>query len=135
MNFVHPGGVMLAAVEMPGNSYPGTDFKSAFVNASVNPGMTSEACAQFALPEPGIGTEASSSAKIEDVKIGAVEFHEVENAMMKQADARYYHVFSQGVLAMNLPWESGPTATSTWKKSRRSIVNRCLASWKGFWPR
>ena len=28
MNFVHPGGVMLAAVELPGNSYPGTDFKS-----------------------------------------------------------------------------------------------------------
>ena len=98
MNFVHPGGVMLAAVEMPGNSYPGTDFKSAFVNASVNPGMTSEACAQFALPEPGVGTEASSSAKIEDVKIGALEFHEVENAMMKQADARYYHVFSQGAM-------------------------------------
>ena len=97
MNFVHPGGVMLAAVEMPRNSYPGTDFESAFVNASVNPGMSSEACAQFALPEPGVGTEASSSAKIEDVKIGALEFHEVENAMMKQADARYYHVFSQGV--------------------------------------
>ena len=97
MKFVHPGGVMLAAVEMPGNSYPGTDFKSGLVNVSVNPGMSSEACAQFALPEPGIGTEASSSAKIEDVKIGALEFHEVENAMMKQADARYYHVFSQGV--------------------------------------
>ena len=42
-----PGGVTLAAVELPGNSYPGTDFKSAFVNLSVNPGMTSEACTQF----------------------------------------------------------------------------------------
>ena len=98
MNFVHPGGVTLAAVEMPGNSYPGTDFKSGFVNVSVNPGMTSEACAQFAVPEPSTGTEFNS-AKIEQVKIGATEFHEVENtsgAMMKQADAKYYHVFNNG---------------------------------------
>jgi hypothetical protein len=98
MNFIHPGGVMLAAVEMPGNSYPGTDFKSGLVNVSVNPGMTSEACAQFALPEPGMETEASSPVKVDDVKIGAIEFREVENsgAVMKQPDARYYHVFSSG---------------------------------------
>lgn len=97
MNFVHPGGVMLAALEMPGNSYPGTDFKSGLVNVSVNPGMTSEACAQFALSEPGTGSEASP-AKIEDVKIGAIAFHEVENssAMMKQPDSRYYHAFNSG---------------------------------------
>lgn len=98
MNFVHAGGVMLAAVEMPGNSYPGTDFKSGMVNVSVNAGMTSEACAQFALPEPGIGTEASSPVNVDDVKIGAIEFREVENsiAAMKQPGARYYHVFSSG---------------------------------------
>jgi len=99
MNFVQPGGVMLAAVEMSGNSYPGTDFKSALVNVSVNTGMTSDACAQFAFPEPGQGTDTSSPAKTDEVKIGAVEFHEVENpggAMMKQANARYYHVFNQG---------------------------------------
>ena len=101
MNFVHPGGVMLAAVEMPGNSYPGTDFKSGLVNVSVNPGMTSEACAQFAIPEPSVGSDASP-VKVEDVKIGAtgfreIEFHEGENsAAMKQPDARYYHVFSSG---------------------------------------
>ena len=98
MNFVNPGGVMLATVEMPGNSYPGTDFKSGLVAVSVNPGMTSEACAQFALPEPGMGTEASSPVKVDDVKIGAIEFREVKNssATMKQPDARYYHVFNAG---------------------------------------
>jgi hypothetical protein len=97
MNFVHPGGVVLAAVEMPGNSYPGTDFKSGLVNVSVNPGMTSETCAQFALPEPVMGSEASP-VKIEDVQIGAIAFHELENssAMMKQPDARFYHVFNSG---------------------------------------
>ena len=51
MNFVHPGGVPLVAVEMPGNSYPGTDFKAGLINVSVNPGMTAEQCAQFAFPE------------------------------------------------------------------------------------
>ena len=97
MNFVHPGGVMLAAVEMPGNSYPGTDFKSGLVNVSVNPGMTSDSCAQFAPPEPGLGPEASP-VKIEDVKIGAIAFHEVENSSdtMKQPDARFYHAFNSG---------------------------------------
>ena len=74
MNFVHPGGVALAALEMPGNSYPGTDFKSASLNVSVNPGMTSEACAQFAVPEPSTATD-TPSAKIEASKIGAIEFH------------------------------------------------------------
>jgi len=97
MNFVHPGGVMLATLEMPGNSYPGTDFKSGLVNVSVNPGMTSEACAQFTLSEPGTGSEASP-AKTENVKIGSIAFHEVENssAMMKQPDARFYHAFNSG---------------------------------------
>ena len=81
MDFVQPGGVTLAAVELPDNSYPGTGFKSGFVTVSVNPGMTSEACNQFAFPERTSAGESSSQ-----VKIGAIEFQEVENssaAMMK----------------------------------------------------
>ncbi|MGH9544267.1 MAG: hypothetical protein ACRD23_03535 [Terriglobales bacterium] len=109
MNFVHPGGVTLAAVELPGNSYPGTDFKSGFVTVSVNPGMTSEACAQFAFPEPSTGADASSQeksgqeksgqVKMGQGKIGAMEFHEVEDpggATTNPADAKYYHVFQNG---------------------------------------
>lgn len=99
MDFVHTGGVTLAGVELPANSYPGTDFKSAFVNVSVNPGMTLEACAQFAFPEPNAGVDPASTEKIAKVKFGAIEFSEVENstaAMMKQTDAKYYHAFSNG---------------------------------------
>jgi hypothetical protein len=99
MNFVHPGGVALAALEMPGNSYPGTDFKSGFFHVSVNPGMDTEACAQFASPETSTGTDVSAPVKIEQVKFGATEFHEIENnsgAMTKQADAKYYHAFNNG---------------------------------------
>jgi len=97
MNFVQPGGITLAAIELPGNSYPGTDFTSGTVNVSVNPGMTSEACAQFAVPQPGTGTE--TPAKTDQVKLGAIEFNEVETsdaAMMKQTNAKYYHVFGNG---------------------------------------
>jgi hypothetical protein len=98
-NFVHPGGLTLAAVEMPGNSYPGTDFKSGVFNVSVNPGMISEACAQFAVPERGTGADVSTPIKIEQVKFGSTEFHEVEGstgATTKQADTKYYHAFNNG---------------------------------------
>ena len=44
MDFVHPGGVTLAGVQLPADSYPGTDFNSGFLNLSVNPRMTAEAC-------------------------------------------------------------------------------------------
>jgi len=93
-NFVHPGGVMLATLELPRNSYPGTDFKSAFVDVSVNPGMTAEACAQFAVLESSPAAEAPSQ-----VKIGAIEFREVENstaATTTQIEAKFFHAFSNG---------------------------------------
>lgn len=99
MNFVHPGGMALAALEMPANSYPGTNFQSGFINVSVNPGMTAEACAQFAPTETKGGAEASSPEKIVAVKIGALEFQQVDSpsdAAMKPADTKYYHVFGNG---------------------------------------
>jgi hypothetical protein len=99
MNFARPGGIALAAVEMAGNSYPGTDFKSGFLNVSVNPGMTSDACSQFVVPESSTGTDTPTPVKIDQVKFGTTEFHEVENnggAMTKQADAKYYHAFNNG---------------------------------------
>jgi len=99
MDFAQPGGVTLAGVEVPANSYPATDFKSAFVTLSVNPGVTSEACAQFAFPEANAAADPSSTEKTGKVKIGALEFSEVENStagMIKQTEARYYHAFSNG---------------------------------------
>jgi hypothetical protein len=47
-NFSQPGGTTLSAVELPGGLYPGTDFASAFFNASVAPKLTEEQCSQFA---------------------------------------------------------------------------------------
>ncbi len=87
-NFVQPGGVTLATVELPRDSYRDTDFASAFFNVSVNPNLTSEQCAQFAAPV----REENESIPASKVKVGGIEFAEVEDAM-EQADAKYYHVF------------------------------------------
>jgi hypothetical protein len=125
MNFVQPGGLALAAIELPGNSYPGTDFKSGIVSVSVNPGMTSEACAQFAFPEPSTGTE-TSPVTIDLVKFGAIEFHTVQDsarAMMKESDAKYYHAFDNGAcyeFALSVGTDDG-TAEKTTTVDRQEV--------------
>jgi hypothetical protein len=95
MNFVEPGGGTIAAVELPKDSYPDTDFASGFFNVSVHPKMTAEQCAQFAFPETA-GNAAATPVK---VKMGAAEFSEIESSAgdeLNQADAKYYHVFQNG---------------------------------------
>jgi hypothetical protein len=67
MNFVQPGGVALAAVELPETNYVNTDFSSAFFNVSVHKSLSEDECGQFAVPQPKpvakSDTEASSEAK------------------------------------------------------------------------
>jgi hypothetical protein len=52
MNFVAPGGVALAAVELPETNYTNTDFSSAFFNVSVHQTLTADQCSQFSVPQP-----------------------------------------------------------------------------------
>jgi hypothetical protein len=52
MNFVQPGGVALAAVELPETNYINTDFSSAFFNVSVHKTLTVDQCSEFAVPQP-----------------------------------------------------------------------------------
>ena len=95
MNFVQPGGGTLAAIELPKNSYPDTDFASGFFNVSVHPKMTSDQCSQFAFPQ----TAANAAATPAKVKLGKSEFSEIESSAgdeNNQADAKYYHVFQNG---------------------------------------
>ena len=135
MDFVHPGGVTLADVKLPDNSYPGTDFKSAFLNVSVNPGMTSEDCTQFAFPDPAAGGDASAQvkstpAKPSKVKIGAIEFDQVESseaAAMKQTDAKYYHVFSNRTcyeFALGIGTESDGNVEGTTPIDREQVFGK-----------
>jgi len=96
MNFSQPGGLTLTAVELPNGLYPGTDFSSAFFNASVAPNLTAEQCEQFASPDASAAADKPSSPS--KVKIGKTEFAEMETLAgdAKQADAKYYHVFQNG---------------------------------------
>jgi hypothetical protein len=93
-NFVQLGGTTLAAVELPDNSYPGTDFESALISLSIKPGMTANECSQFAFPESD-----SQPKTPEVVKAGANDFTKVENsdsASTDQTEAEYYHAFRNG---------------------------------------
>jgi hypothetical protein len=52
MNFVQPGGVAIAAVELPETGYANTDFSSAFFDVSVHKTLTADQCTEFAVPQP-----------------------------------------------------------------------------------
>jgi hypothetical protein len=93
-NFVKPGAVQIASVDMPDSSYPDTDFSSALLNVSVNQGMTSEECMQF-VP----GSKDSETAKSTTVKLGMNEFTELERTNGEgnsQSDLKYFHLFKNG---------------------------------------
>jgi len=93
-NFLKPGAIEIASVDMPDSSYPDTDFSSALLNVSVNSGMTAAECAQF-VP----AGKDSEAAKPVTVKLGANEFSELEQMngeTNRQSDLKYFHVFKNG---------------------------------------
>jgi hypothetical protein len=61
MNFVQPGGVALAAVELPETGFANTDFDEAFFDVSVHKGLTADQCSEFAVPEPKAVTTTAST--------------------------------------------------------------------------
>jgi hypothetical protein len=54
MNFVAPGGIALAAVELPETGFANTDFSSAFFDVSVHKTLTADQCNEFAVPQPKV---------------------------------------------------------------------------------
>jgi len=133
MNFVKPGGVRVAAIELPRGSFSGdpnaAQFASAFFNASVNRNLSAPECAQFGFPDPStapVGPVSPTKAKV-----GSTEFDEVEDAM-KQADARYYHLFKNGVCyefalgvataASETTASGSPTAEATESESKAGVI-------------
>ena len=97
MNFIQPGGVTVAAIELPRSIYPGTDLDSAFLSVSVNRNLTAPQCEQFAFPKPSSSqVTAVSEVAPSKVNLGEKEFTQIEQSggdAMKQSDAKYYHVF------------------------------------------
>lgn len=95
-NFVKPGAVEIASVDVPDSSYTDTDFSSGLMNVSVNPAMTSEECAQFV---PKADAKTGDVVKPETVKIGSNQFtvlEQMSGEMEHQSDLKYFHVFKNG---------------------------------------
>lgn len=97
MNFVQPGGVTVATVNMPEQSYPGTDFTTGFFNVNVNRSLSEQECSQFAF----VDTRDADGEPLEadKVKIGSLELQktsEFSADAMKQAEAQYFHRYENG---------------------------------------
>ena len=93
-NFLKPGAVQVAAVDMPDDSYPDTDFSAALLNVSVNTSMTAEECGQF-VPN----SKDAEAAKPTTVKLGSNQFAELEQMAgetTSQSDLKYFHLFKNG---------------------------------------
>lgn len=96
-DFIQPGGVTVAAIEMPRSSYPGTDFTSAFFIVSVNSSLSLEQCRQFAFPKsehPENQPELPAQ-----VKLGGTDFTMVEDfgdSVKKEPRMKYFHHFENG---------------------------------------
>ncbi len=94
MNFVQPGGVAVATVELPSGSYPGTDFASAFFNVNVNRSVSEQECAHFAFVDSRNADGEPVDA--EKVKIGSTDMEMTSNFSanaIKQAETQYYHSY------------------------------------------
>jgi hypothetical protein len=126
MNFVQPGGLALAAVELPESSFANTDFSSAFFNVSVHKTLNADQCAEFAVPQPKVvtppATEAATQpamqamaqtttqsatapasdsqfASTSKLMLGDLELRGTEAVSgegTRQSDSKYFHVFQNG---------------------------------------
>ncbi len=96
-NYIAPGGVTVAAIELPRSSYPGTDFTSAYFGLNANSSMSKDQCEAFAFPKsehPG-----NEPTQVSLVKIAGQEYAMVEDqgASEKQkAHLKYFHHFENG---------------------------------------
>ena len=121
MNFVQPGGLALAAVELPQTGFTNTDFSSAFFNVSVNKTLSADQCSEFAVPQPKAAPQAPStdtasavtpvssstatptsetqSASGSKLMLGDLELRSTEAVSgegTRQSDSKYFHVFQNG---------------------------------------
>lgn len=93
-NFSKPGAVQVATVDMPDDSYPGTDFSSALLNLSVMPATTADECAQFSA-----GSKDAGAVKPNVMKMGSNEFSEFEQINGegdRKSDLKYFHFSKNG---------------------------------------
>jgi hypothetical protein len=88
MNFVQPGGVALAAVELPETSFANTDFSSAFFNVSVNKTLTADQCREFAVPQPKLATTPATSTEPATASASSVQTESASSAPASKSDSQ-----------------------------------------------
>jgi hypothetical protein len=119
MNFAQPGGLALAAVELPETGFANTDFSSAFFNVSINKSLTADQCTEFVVPQPKAAAQVSTnsadaatqvapaatstsegkSATASKLMLGDLELRATEAVTgegTRQSDSKYFHVFQNG---------------------------------------
>ncbi len=85
MNFVQPGGVALAAVELPETGFINTDFSSAFFNVSVHKTLTADQCTEFVVPQSKpVATPETAAAPAEVAKTDVAK---LDSAPAPKSDA------------------------------------------------
>jgi hypothetical protein len=145
MNFVQPGGVALAAVELPETGYANTDFSSAFFDVSVNNALTADQCGEFSVPQPKLApatpsTEGDSKqsesnpAKADSqagkLMLGDLEMHGAEAVSgegTSQSDSKYFHVFQNGAcyeFALNVTTNAAQADTALKHIDRDKVFAR-----------
>jgi len=97
MNFIQPGGVAVATVTVPSDSYPGTDFASAFFNVNVNRSVSEQECEHFAFVDTSNADGEPVDA--EKIKVGSTDMETTSNfsaSTIKQDETQYYHSYANG---------------------------------------
>jgi len=128
MNFVQPGGMEVASVELPKGVYPGTDLALASFNVSVNKNITEEQCGQFTLLQ--LASSDDLSVQPAKIKFGGQQLEEMEAISGpdgKQVDAKYYHLFENGLcyeFALGLSTQSDPNEDGLMPVDREEVFRR-----------
>ena len=107
MNFVQPGGVALAAVELPETGFLNTDFSSAFFNVSVHKTLTADQCNEFAVPQPKEAIKSETTAPSPEVGKPEVGKEVAKQDSAPKPDAQ-------------------PVASTDTKQSTESLSNKLL---------
>jgi hypothetical protein len=96
-NFIQPGAVTVASLELPRASYPGTDFTAGFFSVSVNSAISRDQCEQFAFPKSE--HPENEPGNVSKVKIAGMEYSMVEDfgdSTSKEPHLKYFHHFENG---------------------------------------
>ncbi len=123
MNFVQPGGIALAAVELPETGF-----------AQVNKALTEEQCAQFAVPQAAPSAPADSKSQpgpeaskmvLGDMALLGTEA--VAGEGTTQSDVKYFHAFENGAcyeFALNVTTVARPTEGGMKHVDRDKVFSR-----------